>query len=64
MIYVPMSPKEIEVVRFVLDRYRKAMMYEMKQVEPKEAKKKLHQREALLEGLVQKLDALAGESDT
>lgn len=64
MIYVPMSPKEIEIVRFVLDRYRKAMMYEIKQTDPKDTKKQLLQREALLEGLVQKLDSLAGESDT
>lgn len=64
MIYVPLSSKEIETIRFVLERYRKAMIYEINQTDAGNVKKQLHDRDLLLQGLIQKLEALAGESDT
>ena len=64
MIYVPMSKKEIEVIRFVLERYRKAMIFEIKQTGSDNVRKNLRERDVLLQGLNQKLEALAGEEDT
>lgn len=64
MIYVPLSKKEIEVIRFVLERYRKAMIYEINQTGAEDARKSLRERDLLLQGLNQKMEALAGEEDT
>ena len=64
MIYVPMSKKEIEVMRFVLERYRKAMIYEINQTGSDKVRRDLRERDLLLQGLNQKLEALSGEEDT
>jgi hypothetical protein len=64
MIDVPMSMKEIEIVRFVIERYRKAMIFEIANTDSHELKKHLLEREDLLETLVQKLDSFSGEPDT
>jgi hypothetical protein len=64
MIYVPLSKKEIEVIRFVLERYRKAMIFEINQTGPEDARKSLRERDLLLQALNQKLETLSGEEDT
>ena len=64
MVDVPMSMKEIEVVRFVIERYRKAMIFEIAHTDSRELKKHLLEREELLEALVQKLDSILGEPGT
>ena len=64
MVYdVPLSMKEIEIVRFIIDRYRKAMIFEIANTDSRELKQHLRAREELLEGLVQRLDAFSGEPD-
>jgi len=64
MIDVPLSMKEIEVIRFVIERYRKAMIFEIANTDSHELKKHLREREDLIEALVQKLDSFSGEPDT
>jgi hypothetical protein len=62
MVYdVPLSMKEIEIVRFVIDRYRKAMIFEIANTDSRELKQYLRAREEMLEGLVQRLDSFSGE---
>jgi len=64
MVYdVPLSMKEIEIVRFIIDRYRKAMIFEIANTDSRELKQHLRTREELLEGLVQRLDAFSGGPD-
>jgi hypothetical protein len=64
MIDVPLSMKEIEIIRFVTERYRKAMIFEIANTDSHELKKHLLEREDLLQTLVQKLDSFSGEPDT
>jgi hypothetical protein len=64
MVDVPLTTKEIEVIRFVVERYRKAMLFEIANTDSRELKKHLREREDLIEGLVQKLDSFSGEPDT
>lgn len=64
MIDVPLSLKEIEIIRFVVERYRKAMLFEIANTDSHELKAHLRAREELLENLVRKLDSYlpSGES--
>jgi hypothetical protein len=64
MIDVPLSMKEIEVIRFVIERYRKAMLFEIANTDSRELKQHLREREELIESLVQRLDSFSGEPDT
>jgi hypothetical protein len=64
MVDVPLSMKEIEIIRFVIERYRKAMIFEIAHTDSRELKKHLLEREDLIETLVQKLDSFSGEPDT
>ncbi len=64
MIDVPLSMKEIEIIRFVIERYRKAMIFEIAKTDSRELKHYLREREDLIESLVQKLDSFSGEPDT
>lgn len=64
MVDVPLSLREIELIRFVMERYRKAMLFELANTDSRELKKHLLEREEMLEALVQKLDAFAGMPDT
>ncbi len=64
MIDVPLSMKEIETIRFVVERYRKAMLFEIANTDSHELKKQLLERENMIEALVQKLDSFSGEPDT
>jgi hypothetical protein len=64
MVDVPLSMKEIEIVRFVVERYRKAMLFEIAKTDSRELKQYLREREDLIESLVQKLDSFSGEPDT
>lgn len=64
MVDVPLSMKEIEVVRFVIERYRKAMIFEIAHTDSRDLKKHLLEREDLIQALVQKLDSFSGEPDT
>jgi predicted translin family RNA/ssDNA-binding protein len=64
MVDVPLSMKEIEVIRFVIERYRKAMIFEIAHTDSRELKKHLQEREDLIQALVQKLDSFSGEPDT
>lgn len=64
MVDVPLNMREIEVIRFVVERYRKAMLFEIAHTDSRDLKKHLLEREDLLESLVQKLDSFSGEPDT
>ena len=64
MVDVPLSMKEIEVIRFVIERYRKAMIFEIAHTDSHDLKKHLLEREDLIQTLVQKLDSFSGEPDT
>jgi hypothetical protein len=64
MIDVPLSMKEIELIRFVTERYRKAMLFEIANTDSHDLRKHLLERENLIEALVQKLDTFAGTPDT
>lgn len=64
MVDVPLSMKEIEVIRFVVERYRKAMLFEIANTDSRELKKQLLEREDLLQTLVRKLDSFSGGPDT
>ncbi|MBN1320357.1 MAG: hypothetical protein JXA87_05875 [Thermoleophilia bacterium] len=64
MVDVPLSMKEIEVIRFVIERYRKAMIFEIAHTDSRDLKKHLLEREDLIQELVQKLDSFSGEPDT
>ncbi len=64
MVDVPLSMKEIEIVRFIVERYRKAMIFEIAHTDSRELKKHLLEREDLIEALVHKLDSFSGEPDT
>lgn len=63
MIDVPLSVKEIELIRFVVERYRKAMLFEIAHTDSHDLRSYLQVREDLLEALVQKLDSFAGQPD-
>jgi len=58
---VPLSMQEIEVIRFVIERYRKAMLFEIANTDSRDLREHLKRREELLEGLVGKLDSFSGE---
>lgn len=64
MVDVPLSMKEIEIIRFVIERYRKAMLFELANTDSRELKKHLLEREELIQDLVRKLDSFSGEPDT
>jgi hypothetical protein len=64
MADVPLSAKEIEIIRFIIERYRKAMLFEIANTDSHELKQHLREREGFLEELVQKLDSFSGEADT
>jgi hypothetical protein len=64
MVDVPLTMREIEVIRFVVERYRKAMLFEIANTDSRELKKHLREREDLIESLIQKLDSFSGEPDT
>jgi hypothetical protein len=64
MVDVPLSTKEIEIIRFVVERYRKAMLFEIAKTDSRDLRSYLQEREDLFEALVQKLDAFAGQPDT
>lgn len=63
MVDVPLSDQEIELVRFVIERYRKAMLFEIANTDSHDLKKHLLEREDLIEALVQKLDSFSGAPD-
>jgi hypothetical protein len=63
MIDVPLSMKEIEIIRFIVERYRKAMIFEIANTDSHDLKKHLLERENLIETLVQKLDSFSGSPD-
>jgi hypothetical protein len=64
MVDGPLSTKEIELVRFVIERYRKAMLFEIANTDSRALRGYLQEREDLFEALVQKLDSFAGQPDT
>jgi hypothetical protein len=64
MVDVPLSAKEIELVRFVIERYRKAMLFEIANTDSRALRVYLQEREDLFEALVQKLDTFAGQPET
>lgn len=63
MYDVPLSMKEIEVVRFIIERYRKAMIFEIANTDSRDLKAYLREREQLLQSLVHRLDSFSGEPD-
>ena len=63
MVDVPLSTTEMELIRFVVERYRKAMLFEIAHTDSRDLRTHLKQREDLLESLVQKLDSFAGRPD-
>ena len=60
---VPLSMKEIEVLRFIVDHHRKTMLFEIANTDSRELKEQLRAREELLEGIVQRFDSFSGEPD-
>jgi hypothetical protein len=63
MVYdVPLSMKEIELMRFIIERYRKAMLFEIANTDSGDLKGYLRGREELLEALVYKLDSFSGDA--
>jgi hypothetical protein len=64
MIDVPLSLKEIELLRFVTERYRKAMLFEIANTDSHDLKKELLKREDMIQELVQKLDSFSSAPDT
>jgi hypothetical protein len=64
MVDVPLSDQEIELIRFVVERYRKAMLFEIAHTDSRDLLHYLQQREDLFEALVQKLDSFGGRPDT
>ncbi len=64
MVDVPLSMQEMEIIRFIIERYRKAMIFEIAHTDSHELKKHLLEREDLVQGLVHKLDAFSGEPGT
>jgi hypothetical protein len=64
MVDVPLSTKEIEAVQFVIERYRKAMLFEIAHTDSRELRHYLQEREDLFEALVRKLESFAGQPDT
>ena len=61
MVDVPLSTQEIELIRYVIERYRKAMLFEIAKTDSRDLRKYLQDREDLFETLVQKLDSFAGQ---
>jgi len=64
MVDVPLSMQEIEIIRFVIERYRKAMIFEIAHTDSHDLKKHLLEREDLIQSLVHKLDSFSGEPGT
>jgi hypothetical protein len=64
MVDVPLSTEEIELIRFVIERYRKAMLFEIAKTDSHDLREYLQDREDLFESLVQKLDSFAAQPDT
>lgn len=60
---IPLTMKEIEVVRFIVDRYRKALIFELANTDSRDLKQYLKEREDMLQGVVQRFDAFSGEPD-
>jgi hypothetical protein len=63
MVDVPLSDQEIELIRFVIERYRKAMLFEIANTDSRDLRTHLQDREELFKDLVQKLDSFAGQPD-
>jgi hypothetical protein len=63
MVDVPLSDQEIELIRFIIERYRKAMLFEIANTDSRDLRQHLQHRERLFEALVQKLDSFAGRPD-
>jgi hypothetical protein len=61
MVDVPLSTQEIELIRYVIERYRKAMLFEIAKTDSRDLRTYLQEREDLFETLVQKLDSFAGQ---
>jgi len=61
MADVPLSANEIELIRFVVERYRKAMLFEIAKTDSHELREYLQERESVLESLVAKLDSFAAQ---
>jgi hypothetical protein len=64
MVDVPLSTNEIELIHFVIERYRKAMLFEIANTDSHVLREYLQEREGLFESLAQKLDSFAGQPDT
>jgi hypothetical protein len=60
---VPLSAKEIDLIRFVIERYRKAMLFEIANTDSRELRRYLRDREDTFEALVGKLDSFSGQPD-
>ncbi len=57
MAEVPLTEEEIAIIRFVVERYRRAMLFEIANTDSHELRAHLRAREDLLERLVHKLDS-------
>ncbi len=60
---IPFTMKEIEVIRFIVERYRKAMIFELANTDSRELRQYLREREDMLQGVIQRLDSFTGEPD-
>ncbi len=62
MIDVSLSKEEIEVIRFVVERYKKAMIFEIAHTDSRELREYLVERQELLEALMEKLAPFSEET--
>jgi hypothetical protein len=63
MVEVPLTEEEIRLTRFVIEHYRKAMLFEIAHTDSRELRAYLQRREELFESLIQKLDSFGGRGE-
>jgi hypothetical protein len=63
MVDIPLSAQEIELIHYVIERYRKAMLFEIAHTDSHALREYLQDRERAFERLVEKLDSFAGQPD-
>jgi hypothetical protein len=64
MVDIALSTEEVELIRFVVERYRKAMLFEIAHTDSHDLRKHLQEREDLIQALVQRLESISGKPDT
>ncbi len=63
MVDVPLSDREIELIQYVIDRYRKAMLFEIANTDSRDLRAYLQDREDQFIALVEKLESFTGRPE-